>query len=225
LSRTSLPIANAGTATYDCTFGRGCDGICCKNGRPSVTPAEAAVIRAVLPRVLPLLRPEARAAVEAGGFLSNRTKLGHPMVRVAGGWCLFFNAGCVLHKLGAGDGNPFQYKPSQCALFPIERDDKKGDWYVRQWGYRGEKWDLFCLNPQASDRPAAESLAGEIALAGRLAGEEPLSEVGSKRLCGGPGAEEGEEDDPQIAQMTQITEPGEGLIPSMPSGLESVSSV
>jgi hypothetical protein len=108
--------------------------------------------------------------VEAEGFLSNRTKLGRPMVRVAGGWCVFFNAGCVLHKLGAADGDPFRYKPSQCALFPIERDDD-GTWYVRQWGYRGEQWDLFCLNPKASDRPAVESLAGEIALAGRVAEE------------------------------------------------------
>jgi hypothetical protein len=170
LTRTSLPIANAQTATFDCVFGRGCDGICCKNGRPSVSPDEAAVIRASLPRVLPLLRPEARAVAEAEGFLSNRTKLGHPMVRVTGGWCVFFNAGCVLHKLGAEDGDPFRYKPSQCALFPIERDDD-GTWYVRQWGYRGEEWDLFCLNPKASDRPAAESLAGEIDLAGRVAKE------------------------------------------------------
>ena len=169
MSRTSLPLANADTATFDCLYGRGCDGICCKNGRPSVTPAEAAAIAAGLPRALPQLRPEARAVVEAEGFLSRRTKLGHPMVRVAGGWCVFFNAGCVLHKVGAEDGDPFKFKPSQCALFPIEPDPARGDWYVRQWGYRGEEWDLFCLNPQASDRPAAESLAGEIALAARLA--------------------------------------------------------
>jgi hypothetical protein len=171
VSRTSLPIANADTATYECVFGRGCDGICCKNGRPSVPPAEAAVIRAALPRVLPRLRPEARAAVEAEGFLSNRVKQGHPMVRVAGGWCVFFNGGCVLHQLGAEDGDVFAYKPSQCALFPIEQDEKLKDWYVRQWGYRDEEWDLFCLNPKASDRPVAESLAGELALAGRLAAE------------------------------------------------------
>jgi hypothetical protein len=166
LTRTSLPLANAETATFDCVFGRGCEGICCKNGRPSVGPAEVAVIRAALPRVLPRLRPEARALIEAEGFLSNRTKLDRPMVRVAGGWCVFFNAGCVLHQLGAEDGDPFQYKPSQCALFPLDKEDD-GTWYVRQWDYRGEKWDLFCLNPKASDRPAVESLAGEIALAER----------------------------------------------------------
>ena len=38
-------------------------------------------------------------------------------------------------------------------------------WYVRQWGYEKEQWDLFCLNPNASPVPAAESLQGEIALA------------------------------------------------------------
>lgn len=165
MTRTSLPIANADTATFDCIFGRGCEGICCRNGRPSVPEDQAAVIRGVLPRVLPLLRPEARAVVAADGFLSNRTKLGQPMLRVTDGWCVFFNGGCVLHQVGAEDGDPYQYKPSQCALFPMERDEKTGEWYVRQWGYRGEQWDLFCLNPKASDRPAVESLAGEIALA------------------------------------------------------------
>ena len=173
MPKTSLPVvvANAGAATFDCLFGRGCDGVCCKNGRPSVDPAEAAAIRASLDRVLPHLRPEARTLIEAEGFLSNRTKLGQPMVRVSGGWCVFFNGGCVLHKVGAAEGDPFRYKPSQCALFPLERDDD-GEWYVRQWGYRGEEWDLFCLNPAASSRPAVESLAGEVALAARQSAGE-----------------------------------------------------
>lgn len=81
-----LAVANIDTATFDCSFGRGCDGICCKNGRPSVTPAERAVIESVLARALPLMRPEAQKAVERDGFVSARTKLGQPMVRVAGGW-------------------------------------------------------------------------------------------------------------------------------------------
>jgi len=92
------------------------------------------------------------------------------MVRVSGGWCVFFNQGCVLHKVGAADGDPFRYKPTQCALFPLEPD--ADGWYVRQWGYRDEKWDLFCLNPAASPRPAVESLAGELALAATVAAEK-----------------------------------------------------
>jgi hypothetical protein len=78
----------------------------------------------------------------------------------------------VLHKLGAEDGDPFQYKPTQCALFPVEQDDD-GTWFVRQWGYRGEKWDLFCLDPQMSPVPAAESLKDEVGLALRYDAEEP----------------------------------------------------
>src|SRR5262245_17614159 len=111
MTRLPLAVANADTATFDCSFGRGCDGPCCRNGRPSVTPAERAVIEAVLPRVLPLLRPVAREVIEAEGITSSRTKLGQPMVRVAGGWCIFFNAGCVLHTVGAQDGDSYQYKP------------------------------------------------------------------------------------------------------------------
>ncbi len=170
MSKLSLPVvvANAEAATFECVYGRGCDGVCCRNGRPSMTPAEQEVVRDNLAKVLPHLRPEARALVEAEGFVSNRQKLGHPMVRVAGGWCVFFNGGCVLHRVGAEDGDVFRYKPSQCALFPLEHDPDKGDWFVRQWGFRGEEWDLFCLNPAASGRLAVESLAGELALAAAL---------------------------------------------------------
>jgi hypothetical protein len=166
---TPLPLAiiNADTATFDCSFGRGCDGICCRNGRPSVGPAEQAAIRGVLPRVLPLLRPEARAAIETDGFVSARVKLGQPMVRVVGGWCLFFNSGCVLHTVGAEDGSALQYKPTQCALFPLDQTDA-GERYVRQWGYEGEQWDLFCLNPANTRLRAVDTLAGELALAARL---------------------------------------------------------
>lgn len=168
----SLTVVNADVATFDCSFGRGCEGICCKNGRPSVGPDEVERITALLPRVLPLLRPVARAVVESDGFVSNRTKLGQPMVRVAGGWCVLFNGGCTLHTVGAEDGDPLAYKPSQCALFPLEKGD--AGWYVRQWGYEGEQWDLFCLNPKNTPRPAVESLAGELALAaGCDAGNSP----------------------------------------------------
>jgi Fe-S-cluster containining protein len=166
----SLPLAveNADTATFDCSFGRGCEGICCRNGRPSVGPEERAAIGRVLPRVLPLLRPAARAVVEADGFTSARTKIGQPMVRVAGGWCVFFNAGCVLHTIGAEDGDSYQYKPTQCALFPLEKGS--GGWYVRQWGLDGEQWDLFCLNPANSPRPAIDALAPELVLAAKIDG-------------------------------------------------------
>lgn len=168
MPKLALPIVVANPeATYDCVYGRGCDGICCQNGRPSVNPTEESAIRAVLLRVLPHLRPEARALVEASGFLSNRKKLGHPMVRVVGGWCVFFNAGCALHKLGAADGDAHQYKPSQCALFPLEKGDD-GRWFIRQWGYDDEEWNLFCLNPKQSDKPALDSLMGEVALAVKL---------------------------------------------------------
>jgi hypothetical protein len=165
----SLPLVveNADTATFECTFGRGCEGICCRNGRPSVSSEEQQVIIAVLPRVLPLLRPEARAVITRDGFISARTKIGQPMVRVSGGWCVFFNNGCVLHTIGAADGDSYQYKPSQCALFPLEKSDR-GSWYVRQWGLDGEQWDLFCLNPKNSRLPAVESLAPEMELAAKL---------------------------------------------------------
>ncbi|HEY2014975.1 MAG TPA: hypothetical protein VGH38_15815, partial [Bryobacteraceae bacterium] len=78
------------------------------------------------------------------------------------GWCVFFNHGCTLHKIGAREGDPFRYKPSLCSLFPLAKDTNDR-WYVRQKGFRGEVWDLFCLDPNNSKIPASESLREEIA--------------------------------------------------------------
>lgn len=159
---TSLKVVNLDQTTFDCTFGRGCEGHCCKNGRPSVSEEEQERIAALQDRFLPLLREDARELVEESGFISNRTKAGLPMVRVSEGWCVFFNQGCVLHQLGATDGDSLKYKPIQCAIFPLDKSPD-GTWYVRQWNYRGEQWnDLFCLNPEQSTRPARESLEGEL---------------------------------------------------------------
>jgi Protein of unknown function (DUF3109) len=163
---TSLPVINLSKATFNCIFGNGCDGICCQNGRPPVYPEEEECITKNLHKFLPHLRPEARTLIEKSGFLSNRRKGGLPMLRVVGGWCVFFREGCVLHKVGAAEGDKYRYKPAPCALFPLEKN-AKDEWYVRQWGVENEEWDLFCLNTQASPRPAAESLADEVALAAR----------------------------------------------------------
>jgi hypothetical protein len=167
----SLPVVNLSEARFECIFGRGCEGICCQNGRPGVYPEEAERLDANLSKFLPELRPEARRLVEREGFLSRRRKGGLPMLRVVDGWCVFFHQGCVLHKVGAQEGDKYRYKPAPCGLFPLAKNDK-GEWIVRQQGYDGEAWDLFCLAPDASSRPAAESLADEIALAARYAEQE-----------------------------------------------------
>jgi hypothetical protein len=167
----SLPVLNLAEAKYECIYGRGCDGICCQNGRPGTYPEEVARIDQNLDKFLPHLRPEARRVVEAEGYLSRRRKMGLPMLRVAKGWCVFFNQGCVLHKVGAEEGDAYRYKPSLCALFPLAKDEK-GRWYVRQHNYKGEAWDLFCLDPNASPLPAADSLQAEMAMARRFDAEE-----------------------------------------------------
>ena len=158
----ALPvISNLAEARFECTFGRGCEGICCKNGRPSLDMREQARIKKVMKRVLPLLRPEARKLIEKEGFISKRIKIGMPMLRVVDSWCVFFNKGCVLHNIGAADGDSYQYKPSQCALFPIEQDVDY-TYFIRQWGYKQEDWNLFCLNPKNSPKKAAESMKAEL---------------------------------------------------------------
>lgn len=160
-SLSTLPVLNLNEARFECIFGRGCDGICCQNGRPAVGPEERQRIDENLHKILPQLRPQARALVEKEGFVSRREKLGQPMVRVIDGWCVFFHQGCVLHKVGAAEGDSFRYKPYSCALFPLARDEKDR-WYVRQRGYKGEAWDLFCLAAEPSTPPAALSLRQEL---------------------------------------------------------------
>jgi hypothetical protein len=165
-----LPILNLAEARYECTFGRGCDGVCCREGRPPIYPEEVVQIDANLPKILPRLREEAQAVVRRKGYLSRRLRIGLPTLRTAAGWCVFFNEGCVLHQMGAEEEDKFRYKPAACALFPIQADEN-GNWYVRQKGYKKEGWDLFCLDPQNSAKPAAESLQEELALAQRFEDE------------------------------------------------------
>jgi hypothetical protein len=159
-------ILNLNEARFECTFGRGCEGICCREGRPPVYPDESLRIQENLPKLLPLLRPTAAALITREGFMSRRRKAGTTTLRVIDGWCVFFNAGCVLHKAGAKEGDKFRYKPFVCATFPIEHRDDRG-WYVRQKGIPGEVWDLFCLDPANSDCSAASSLTEELSLVQR----------------------------------------------------------
>jgi Fe-S-cluster containining protein len=168
---TSLPVLNLSEAKFECIYGRGCDGICCQNGRPGVYPEEAERIETNLPKFLPELRPEAQKLIESSGFVSKRRKDGLPMLRVVDGWCVFFHKGCVLHKVGAVEGDKYRYKPAPCSLFPLAKNDA-GEWYVRQQGVEGEAWDLFCLNPKTSPLPAADSLQDEIRLAAQFTAED-----------------------------------------------------
>jgi hypothetical protein len=177
LQASSLPVINLSEARFECIFGRGCDGICCHNGRPGVYPEELEALDENLHKFLPELRPEARRAVEEDGYLSRRRKRGLPMLRVVDGWCVFFNQGCVLHKVGGAEGDTFRYKPAACALFPLARN-ADGDWYVRQKGVEGEKWELFCLDPRHSSLPASVSLQEELKLAARYTAEEAREERG-----------------------------------------------
>jgi len=169
-TKIALPVLNL-EVTYECIYGRGCDGICCQNGRPPVSPKEQRRIDANLHKFLPHLGDAARRVIEKDGYVSKRIKSGKPMLRVVNGWCVFFNAGCVLHKVGAMEGDRYRYKPAPCSLFPLEQDDQDR-WFVRQHGYKGEKWDLFCLEPGISSVPAAKSLAEELVMAKRRTDEE-----------------------------------------------------
>lgn len=177
-----LTIINLDEAKFECTFGRGCDGICCREGRPPVYADEVERITAHLHCFLPLMRVKARNVAKRSGFLVPRQrKHGKRVLRVSQGWCIFFNQGCVLHQVGASEGDPYRYKPSICSLFPIHRDDDD-QWCVRQKGYKGERWNLPCLDPNTSAMPARESLRDEIALAEHF--DEQQKQLEAKGIAG-----------------------------------------
>jgi hypothetical protein len=168
-----FPVINLTTAKFDCTFGRGCDGVCCRHGEPPVYADEAQRLEASLDKMMPLLRPAAQEVIARDGLVDrSQEKAGQPTLRVAGGWCVFFNEGCVLHRLGEAEGDKYRYKPAVCALFPVTRHSDEVNWKVRQKGFDGEQWDLPCLDPEVSTTAAMESLDIEVALAQRFSEED-----------------------------------------------------
>ena len=165
--KRALPVYNAESSRFECVW-PGCGGACCRESRPPVSAGEEAIIRAQIPRVLDRVRPAARKVLEGGTWVSKRKKGGRPMLAIAERYCVFYNEGCVLHALGAAEGDKNQYKPGTCITFPLDRDDHER-WFVRQHGLNGEEWtELACLDPAASPRTGAESLTEEIAFVERF---------------------------------------------------------
>lgn len=157
-----LQIENIETARFKCVFPT-CGGQCCKEGRPGLTASDISKIEPNLDKIKPLLRPKALKALERRPWLSKMIKDGLPTLEVVDGWCVFYNQGCVLHKMGMDEGDSFRYKPEVCARFPLEpTPEDPSRFFIRQWGHRDEAWDLFCLNPDEDPTPAATSLQSEI---------------------------------------------------------------
>lgn len=171
VNSTENQVINLPEARYKCHF-PACGGPCCKNGRPGLYPNEIAIIRKNVKKFLPLMREEAGRKCEKTGFFTRRKKLGLPTMAISKGWCLFANEGCVLQKVGMAEGDKWKYKPRYCVLFPITHE-RPGDneWYVRQKGFKGEEWRLFCLERTPAEKaPAAKSLKDELAYLDRLKG-------------------------------------------------------
>ena len=167
-TENSVPVGNLENAKYKCHFPK-CGGPCCKNGRPGLYENEIAIIQKNLKKFLPLMRPEAQKKLEKLGFMTKRMKLGLPTMALSGGWCIFANEGCVLQKVGTPEGDKWKYKPRYCVLFPVTHDGEGTDWYIRQKGYQGEEWDLYCLERTPKEKtPASESLKDELAYLNKL---------------------------------------------------------
>lgn len=157
-----VAIQNISHARFRCNFPN-CGGICCQNGRPGLDPEEIDRISANIEKFIPFLRPAAIRHLRSGSYLSNRRKEGRKTIAVVNGWCVFANQGCILQKLGEQEGEKWKYKPHLCVLFPISHDKGSAGWYIRQKGYRGERWELQCIENAAIEKDfAKEFLIEEI---------------------------------------------------------------
>ncbi|MBF0545339.1 MAG: DUF3109 family protein [Candidatus Riflebacteria bacterium] len=160
--RSKEAIVNLNQAKFKCHFPK-CGGNCCKNGRPGLAKEEISIIENNLEKFKLLMRPEALKTLNQKGFLTKRIKGGRQTMAVSGSWCIFANEGCVLQKVGNEEGEKWKYKPFFCVLFPISRDGEGTDWYIRQKGYKGEEWDLYCLERTPTEKqPAINGLSDEL---------------------------------------------------------------
>ena len=82
-------------------------------------------------------------------------------------------------RLAQGRGGRGRQVPLQAValrLFPLAKNEK-GEWFVRQHGYEGEAWDVFCLDPKASPTLAASTLEEEMKLAERYDAEAATGKI------------------------------------------------
>ena len=92
MMKVTLPVLNLEKATYECTYGRGCDGICCMEGRPIVYKDEIARLDANLEKFMPLLPRGPEGDPQKGrhrgipGVSANGSCKGGLMVRVLQQW-------------------------------------------------------------------------------------------------------------------------------------------
>jgi hypothetical protein len=121
-----------------------CKGACCiegDNGAP-VTAEEVQIIETHLPQILPFMRPEGIAAVEAQGvaYLDHNLEPATTLVNDAECAFVFFDdagiAKCAIEK-AQREGHIDFLKPISCHLYPIRTKQFK-DYTALNY----EKWDI-----------------------------------------------------------------------------------
>jgi hypothetical protein len=121
-----------------------CKGACCvegDNGAP-VTAEEVQIIERHLPQILPFMRPEGIAAVEAQGvaYLDHNSEPATTLVNDAECAFVFFDdagiAKCAIEK-AQREGHIDFLKPISCHLYPI-RTKQFQDYTALNY----EKWDI-----------------------------------------------------------------------------------
>ena len=121
-----------------------CKGACCiegDNGAP-VTAEEVKIIETYLPQILPFMRPEGIAAVEAQGvaYLDHNLEPATTLVNDAECAFVFFDdagiAKCAIEK-AQREGHIDFLKPISCHLYPIRTKQ-----FSEYTALNYEKWDI-----------------------------------------------------------------------------------
>ena len=113
-----------------CNLGA-CKHLCCKDGA-MIGPERIGKIKRLLPKLLPLMRPEAVAAVKKKGFHldSEFSRFDmdpthkHHYIRTVKDRCVFLSyddkGGCVLQKYCRTNNIKYKLKPVGCWAFPFD---------------------------------------------------------------------------------------------------------
>lgn len=196
-----------------------CKGQCCRFGA-MVELTQARQIDQLLPRLLPLMRPEARRVVRRLGWSFRgtvqeryaHTLRAHTASRVVQDRCVFVqdqeHGGCLLHALALEDNVPvLQYKPPECVLFPLN-GVQDGQLHVHTWqGYP-------CTTDHPSHPAAYESLSHELQIVLGDAGYQTLkSQIDALKAEGIPFESDVPPDPPPVSRGRPPAPPDTGNTP------------
>ena len=165
------------TSSYECIFGRGCQGVltaptpelvqgCCSYGAHFTDDADVANVKERAATLADEHWQFRKIGLARG--VTKTTRDGEVATRLVEDACIFLNrpgfaggAGCALHVAALDRGErPLDYKPQVCWQLPMRREDEDDgndfvtttitQWERKHWGSGGDDFHWWCTEaPEA----------------------------------------------------------------------------